>query len=765
MTGSTLSRPVVGSGSYTIESTGKGGSSMTLKTSTFSPPTRLEADVWGGKAIHLNWDDNTDAEAHYRIDRWTRLGWRRGQYVPANATAAVMDNLVPGHATTYRVSAVTSTGESLRSANIVSAQTLNEDTSGWYKVKITQGMTKAFAGWDKEDRDDPEAEDYRGHADTLKVWPQYQIDESLTHNDESDWLYASSWQHAVWTALGSYSMVDGQAWTDPAKVRVTFDGGGYHADDTVYHNFPSGGDFKVGTGKDLSEDDGVEDFKLPASPTVKYIALEDSYKGIDRDYDDFYWQVEAEKLEIDVDIDSDNNNGTSGPDHSTSEDEIEDEAGSDEMPGKLIQSDVGTDADGDGVKDALDGWDRDGTSGNADDSSSHASYIATIDLPQDIDPDIVKLKLTFAESSLSDAASYSNGIRLWTSGAVYTKNKANVRDGGDYISPGEYTPAELKMVGRRILLNVEGIGASNSWADAGIKVEIDANGDGPGGFGSADEVTATIVDTRFTAYVVQPYTVQDYHRVFTQVDYTSPQSMKDSALYGFFHPDNDGSSAGWHGKSAWFGHAFAHLVYQTPDTTTAVDEYYGSTGLDQYLETAWHALWGDIAWFSYEGHRNTSAELAPWLANNNTIWTSYSAQTQTLGETTKLVQDHTWVVKPSVALDLYRILHPQGGTTSQGRNYSTYGLDLAATEGGCGTLVGLAMEAVGFTEQAGWKISAFGPVNSTIDQSQWGTADDADHDSLVFFDTGKMATWMRQSASTGTTYRNQESAWDGQRPW
>ncbi len=264
--GASVSRPLP-QGSYSLEVTGDGGSPLLVRTSNFSPPTRLEADVWGGQAIHLNWDDNTDVEAYYRIDRWTRLGWRRGQYVPANYTAAVMDNLVPGYATTYRVSAVTATGESLRSANTITAMTSTEDTSGWYKVNLTQGMSKGEAGWDADE-------------DGLQIASQYRAGSSST---ESTWVYASSWQVAAWTVVAG-----------TASVEVTYDSGGRTKDDIVTHNFPSGGDFKVGTGKEISESDGVSNFKLTATDAVKYIALEDSYGAIDRDYDDFYWKLETE---------------------------------------------------------------------------------------------------------------------------------------------------------------------------------------------------------------------------------------------------------------------------------------------------------------------------------------------------------------------------------------------------------------------------------------------------------------------------------------
>ncbi len=271
--GSSVSRPLP-KGSYSLEITGEGGSPLLVRTSNFSPPTRLEADVWGGNAVRLNWDDNTNDEVQYRVDRWTRLGWRRSVRVPADYTAAVIDNLVPGYATTYRVSAVTADGTSLRSANIVTATTSSEDTTGLYRVTITQGMTKGEAGWDAEE-------------DNLKIRAAFADSEN---DAKSKWIVASSWQSAVWTVLHTDP--------EPVKVKVTYDSAGRTAGDIVDHSFPSGGDFKIGTGADLAAN--VENFKLDSSSNIKYVVVEDSYGGIDRDYDDFYWTVDVETAEADL---------------------------------------------------------------------------------------------------------------------------------------------------------------------------------------------------------------------------------------------------------------------------------------------------------------------------------------------------------------------------------------------------------------------------------------------------------------------------------
>ncbi len=278
--GASISRPLP-KGTYSLEVKGEGGSPLLVRTSNFSPPTRLEAEVWGGQTIHLNWDDNTDAEAYYRVDRWTRLGWRRGVYVPANHTNAVIDNLVVGHATTYRVSAVTSTGESLRSANIVTATTLNEDTSGWYQLTIGNAA-KGEAGWDIVNKEIGIWQEFRANGDVRK----------------SKYIYATSWQTAVWQYATSLNA------DKTAQTPLTFD---THRElegstEIVAHTFPISSYFRIGTaGEIASQVAGYANnnggFKVGVSEDTKLISIEDSKDSIDRDYDDFYWIVQADYRE------------------------------------------------------------------------------------------------------------------------------------------------------------------------------------------------------------------------------------------------------------------------------------------------------------------------------------------------------------------------------------------------------------------------------------------------------------------------------------
>ena len=252
-------------------------------------PTRLEASVWGGKAIRLNWDDNADTEVRYRVDRWTKQGWRRSVRVGQDATAAVIDNLPLGSKTTYRVSAVSDDGGSVQSLNTVTAQTLTEDTSGWYKVKINAASTGA-AEWSMKD-------------DTIRIWPEFQKD----GDRQSKWVYATSWQSAVYQYATTYRDVNGTLQDKPVKIdtgKVDANGDRVY----VYHSFPSGGAFKVGTVAEIKQQVTAESnnnggFKATGVVDAdKVISVEDSYGSIDRDFDDFYWKVDVEKLKVEIEL-------------------------------------------------------------------------------------------------------------------------------------------------------------------------------------------------------------------------------------------------------------------------------------------------------------------------------------------------------------------------------------------------------------------------------------------------------------------------------
>ena len=460
-------------------------------------------------------------------------------------------------------------------------------------------------------------------------------------------------------------------------------------------------------------------------------------------------------VDLDIDSDSDNTNGFGAPDQSAKEDWIEGMAGTAEHSGKVVQSNLTIDEDGDGIVDTLDGFNADGIAGNADDrTSGHFSQVV-MDLPSLLDPAVATINVSYPFAA----------VTLWNADKDAARSLSPISANGNWIVPGTYTAAQLGLSGssRSITFYVDGLSPSTAWGGSYITVSIDPDGAGPAGYVASDTVNVTVVDIQFKAYVVEPYVKTGDKRVLFQADFSSPEAMRSTVQQAFFTgADNLDKDQGWHGHGAPLGHAFCELTFKDPDHS--IHEYFGSTGQNgplEYLQTFADALSGTLPWTRFrDGEKNSGADLLTWWINNtHKIYASGTAATADID----LVQQHTWVIQPSVADGLYKLLMPYNSTTKPyGRDYSNYGLDIGTTQGGCASLVGVVMQAVGFTDQGGWKISKFAPANRLVDQSQWGTQPpDSDHLLLTFFDTGLMGTWMRGQQDK-TTYFLEDSQWDGQ---
>jgi hypothetical protein len=276
-------------------------------TSRNAAPTDVEASKWGGNSGFIRWIDNAQNETGYRIDQWRGRQWKTIRWVPADTTIAVISGLVPDASTSYRVRAMTDMG-SLPSQGFSMLATAQASTQGYYRVSSIAYAGSPEAGWNYVESPN----------NRLRIKDAF----------VGKWVYAGSWQEAV------ASVVEGT---------ITIDSGS----GPVVHNIQTDGDFWIDEAIDIAgwiNLFGSDDCDLPAAG--KIIALEDSYGGIDEDYDDFYWAVETDFQTVDLDIDSDNNDGFNSPDGSEEEDVLE----ADTSTGKIISANTG-DLDQDGVID------------------------------------------------------------------------------------------------------------------------------------------------------------------------------------------------------------------------------------------------------------------------------------------------------------------------------------------------------------------------------------------------------------------------------
>ena len=140
-----------------------------------------------------------------------------------------------------------------------------------------------------------------------------------------------------------------------------------------------------------------------------------------------------------------------------------------------------------------------------------------------------------------------------------------------------------------------------------------------------------------------------------------------------------------------------------------------------------------------------------------------------------LVVNHSWYVKPSVADELITLMTNDPAGNGPGRDYASYGLDISATEGGCGTLVGVATSAAGMTDASTWKISklmpyaipkaSFGTNPATANWGQQaGVVDGTEYRTLSYYDPSIMSLWMKGHA-TPSFFNSEATTLGGPNPW
>ena len=174
-----------------------------------------------------------------------------------------------------------------------------------------------------------------------------------------------------------------------------------------------------------------------------------------------------------------------------------DVAGSDAAPGKVVLIND-RDADGDGIPDYADGYNR--NSQVAEDDTSSGALLTAVGISVDfVDPQRAKVKFTYDASDPNAITSTpadpyvlpaAGKIRLWTKGTWTQRNAAPLGAGGDYIVPGvEYRLADIPsyFFGRGFY--VEAVRVSDAVADIPIKVEVDPTGSA--GFVWSDQLRFT----------------------------------------------------------------------------------------------------------------------------------------------------------------------------------------------------------------------------------------------------------------------------------
>jgi len=213
--------------------------------------------------------------------------------------------------------------------------------------------------------------------------------------------------------------------------------------------------------------------------------------------------VKVKIATYDLDIDSDNNNDLNLPDRSEIEKNMEDVVGDDFCPGKVILvNDI--DCDEDGVADWADGFDLDPLIPD-DNVSTNSQFVPVILEVSSIDFANAKIRIHYDafDPSLIDINAVdpstmlphlpSGKLRLWRKNGNEPRSKLPLSQGGDFIAPGVYSPAQLGLSQTQTVtvFFVVAVRASDLVADLTISVEIDPTGDK--GFTLRDQVRLTAI--------------------------------------------------------------------------------------------------------------------------------------------------------------------------------------------------------------------------------------------------------------------------------
>jgi len=193
---------------------------------------------------------------------------------------------------------------------------------------------------------------------------------------------------------------------------------------------------------------------------------------------------------IDLDVDSDNTNGAAVPDHSTTEEGLEDDA---QAPGKIVSvNDDDTDKDT-----ILDYLDFDGIDDEMfipvvfDWVTTAVGAGATLTFEyQGLDKLTTALGTTVPD--LANLGSAGDVLRLWKWDGSRARSPAGVEAGGAHVRPHRaYTFGELGAASGRLTLFVEAAAASSG---ASIKASLDPDGPSQPGVVATDTVRLTPLD-------------------------------------------------------------------------------------------------------------------------------------------------------------------------------------------------------------------------------------------------------------------------------
>lgn len=188
-------------------------------------------------------------------------------------------------------------------------------------------------------------------------------------------------------------------------------------------------------------------------------------------------ELEVRVIETDLDVDSKNTQGFGLPANDPVVDELENDS---PLPGKIVFTNDNDDDD-DGIRDDLDGFNRDPAKVEDDENPGERFVPLVLRLPEVFDPATATIEVDYRASPPSEPVKKRTGFfRIWTVPGNQRRNGTDVKGGGDFLAPGVYDARELGLGGAgEVTWYIEGIKPTEKGADRLITVDIDPDGGGP----------------------------------------------------------------------------------------------------------------------------------------------------------------------------------------------------------------------------------------------------------------------------------------------
>ena len=300
----------------------------------------------------------------------------------------------------------------------------------------------------------------------------------------------------------------------------------------------------------------------------------------------------------------------------------------------------------------------------------------------------------------------TGNLRIWTKDANETRAAESLNNEtkpGDFVPANKWIPGDTLFTtgsgnGNVLELYLEGIKSSTSWG--GDKIILKVRYRDSNAIATLDAVSFTVTKSVLRTVVYRPYyrdktKASGHERPQVKWDYSSPRKISDQ-FFDIYLMDRDDEQYSRE-RYDWYGHGLWRATYFGPAEPvipkTSIGEFWShkSSGTADRDKSATALKEGTLFWLSEPGNA---------LTGEPSSYKEYQHPLSPLiktphGEEMKIAAWHDFAVHPKrlKLICQYPKIH----------NFSKYGLDIDATEGGCATYVGRTFQHGKLDEEKLWQ--------------------------------------------------------------